>query len=294
MSDVTPLVSVLIISKEDRGLLDTLQSVAQLGTKMQYEVVVVDASQGSLDDIWHDFPWVRWIPFTPLPRKQISIPEQRNAAVKASRGEIVVFIDASCIPGDAWLDTLVGPIVHTGESVVTGRTVSRGGSTIHDIGGRKLDEAKYVLECGTGNLAFRREVFLDVGGFDCRFDYGSDVDFAWRVVDAGYKIRYVPEARVAHDWGNATTNVRRAFLYGAARVRLYRKHPRRLVHYGLRDTYVLAYMIYIIGLPLTIVFWPYPFLILPVLIRNWSRRPFGVLSMHLIYAAGALYELVRL
>jgi GT2 family glycosyltransferase len=59
-----------------------------------------------------------------------------------------------------------------------------------------------------------------VGGFDESFDYGSDIDFSWRLRDAGVRLRSVPEARVEHDWGSHSRQLRRAFRYGQARRQL--------------------------------------------------------------------------
>ena len=45
----------------------------------------------------------------------------------------------------------------------------------------------------------RRSVLLNCGGFDSRyFMYEEDVEFSIRVISAGYRIRYVPEALVYH------------------------------------------------------------------------------------------------
>ena len=62
-------------------------------------------------------------------------------------------------------------------------------------------EGHYLRECPTGNIAFHREAFDAIGGFDESFAFGSDIDFSWRLVDAGYRIRTVPDAVVRHDWG---------------------------------------------------------------------------------------------
>ena len=40
--------------------------------------------------------------------------------------------------------------------------------------------SKYLAQCATINLAFRREVFHAIDGFDEGFAYGSDLDFSWR------------------------------------------------------------------------------------------------------------------
>lgn len=48
-------------------------------------------------------------------------------------------------------------------------------------------------------FAVRREVFMQVSGFDERiFMYGEDVDLSWRIRAKGYTLRYVPQAVVEH------------------------------------------------------------------------------------------------
>jgi GT2 family glycosyltransferase len=72
------------------------------------------------------------------------------------------------------------------------------------IGYRKMDGAAYQtaypLEYATGcALLIRREVFEEVQGFDSEFgNYMEDYDFTYRVRAAGFKMGYVPEARVRH------------------------------------------------------------------------------------------------
>lgn len=54
--------------------------------------------------------------------------------------------------------------------------------------------------CSAAAMLIRREAFEEVGGFDDRFFlYCEDVDFSWRLVSKGWKLRYVPAARVRHD-----------------------------------------------------------------------------------------------
>ena len=120
------------------------------------------------------------------------------------------------------------------------------------------------------------------------------LDFSWRAADLGYKVRYIPTALVAHDWGTATEDTKRAYRYGVARARLYKKHPNRWRRLLGPDITALIYPVYLLGLPLTFWFWPYPLLILIPLVKNGRRQPLTVLKKHLVYAAGELRELVRL
>lgn len=54
--------------------------------------------------------------------------------------------------------------------------------------------------CSGAALLLRRCAFEAVGGFDEQlFLYGEDVDLSWRLRAAGWKLRYLPSARVVHD-----------------------------------------------------------------------------------------------
>lgn len=286
-----PLISIVIINKNDRALEATLRACLAMRTSLRYEVVVIDASEGKLDYVADKFPEVEWVAFPPLKHKTISIPEQRNLGVRTAHGEIIVFIDANCLPEPRWLRQLVSPILKQGESIVAGATVSQKKATTHDQVYKENQSKQYLSECPTINLAFSRELYDRIGGFDERFDYGSDVDFSWRVIDAGYKVRYQPSAVISHDWGNRTQELRRSFLYGKARARLYLKH-RKIKRLLLSDYVLVIYPLYLLGLPLTLV-WPwYPLLLIVPAIKNGRKKPLATISDHLAYAVGALDEVI--
>jgi N-acetylglucosaminyl-diphospho-decaprenol L-rhamnosyltransferase len=48
-------------------------------------------------------------------------------------------------------------------------------------------------------MLVRRKAFEELGGFDeAYFMYGEDVDLCWRAHRAGWKVAYVPDARITH------------------------------------------------------------------------------------------------
>jgi GT2 family glycosyltransferase len=54
------------------------------------------------------------------------------------------------------------------------------------------------------NMSFRRALVVGLGGFDERYTANAfrwETDFSLRVIRAGYRIRYDPEARVVHHYG---------------------------------------------------------------------------------------------
>jgi glycosyltransferase involved in cell wall biosynthesis len=288
------MISIVIISKDEEGLDGTLASVSRQATALseRCEIIAVDASCGRLDHIWwRHKACVRWLPFRPPPGVTVSIPHQRNVGVRSALGEIIVFIDAGCVPEVGWLARLTAPL-YDGEDVTAGLTL---GTSAH-IGLYWVPtfvdlDHRYLGSAGGANLAFRHGAFDAVGEFDEQFEYGEDTDFTWRLADAGYRIRYVPEAVIRHDFGTWRRQLRRSYVYGKSRGRLYAKHPSRLRHVLREEPGVVAYPVFLLGLPLTLVFSFYPALLLVALWRNRSRGGMRVVINNLVFGVGVLAEL---
>jgi GT2 family glycosyltransferase len=290
------VISVVLISKDEPGLDGTLTAVAAQAraTGESFEIVVVDASAKRLDWIRqrHEAE-VQWVDFQRPPGVTVSIPHQRNAGVRAAHGETIVFTDAGCQPEAGWLEQLISPLGE-GENVAAGIALGTSDAGPYELAVRRAHTDQYLTECPTINLAFRREAFDAVGGFDETFAYGSDVDFSWRLIAAGYRIRSVPTAIVRHDWGTWRRQLRRSYMYGKARARLYRKHRPGLMHVLRNDPIVVVYPVFLLGLPLTLVFPLYPALLLIPAWRNRSEGAARALIDHLVFGAGVLKEIVSL
>ena len=284
------MISVVIISKDEADLDDTLTSVtAQVSSLTEPgEIIVVDASSRRLDYIRERHKAsVRWLDFTQPSGVRVTIPHQRNAGVRAACGDIIVFTDAGCLPCEKWLARLVA-LLREGENVAAGISADKREQGRYELTPEELVKDDYVRESPTLNLAFHRAVFDAVGDFDESFTYGSDVDFCWRVNDMGYRIRRVPDAIVKHDWGTPRRQRRRSYIYGKARAHLYLKHKRRRKFILKDDPVVVVYPLFILGLPLTLIFPLYPLLLLIPAWRNRSRGVVPTLVDHLLYGAGAL------
>jgi glycosyltransferase involved in cell wall biosynthesis len=288
------MISVVIISKDEPSLDDTLTDVAdQLASSAEYgEIVVIDASDGRLDHIRRKHEnAVRWVDFRPPAGVRVSIPHQRNVGVREAKGDIIVFTDAGCLPRPGWLDRLVAPLL-AGESATAGVSQGAAGQVLYELPPDQADEATYLREAPTLNFAFQRAAFDAVGDFDESFAYGSDVDFTWRLNDMGYRIRRVPDAIIQHDYGTPQRQRRRSYMYGKARARLYVKHRARRRNVLRDDPIAVVYPLFLIGLPLTLVFPPY---LLLLLIPAWRNRSLGMAQVvvdHLWFGAGVLAELV--
>lgn len=285
------MISIVVISKDEpslAGTLDALQAQATASDEPA-EIIVVDASGGRLDDVRRAHPGVEWLDFTAPGDVRISIPHQRNAGIERARGEVIVFTDAGCGLSEAWLTRLTAPILAGEELVTAGPARSADPANEpypHEV--RRVSESQYLDRAPTINFAFERSVISTVGPFDERFAYGSDIDFSWRLLDHGIQIRAVADASVTVDWGTPRRRRSRAYQYGQAKARLYLKHGSRRRRLLRDDPITVIYALFILGLPLTLAFPPYPLLLVVPAARAKEERPSDVLADHLLHGLGVL------
>jgi GT2 family glycosyltransferase len=288
-------VSLVIVNKNERLLSETLDALKPSFGHTLDEVLVVDASSKALDDIRVSHEWARWIDYTQPPGLRITIAHQRNLGVQEATGDIIVFTDSGCLPEDGWLERLLAPIVDDGEYVSCGPARAIGKSVyskVHSSGGEV--DVDYVPMAATINLAFRREAFQAIEGFDESFGSAEDLDFTWRLTDCGYRLRWVQDAVVGHDFGTPTRQIRRAFFYGKGECRLLRKHPHRIGEAAKQNSVPVFYGLFLLGLPLTLKWRWYPLILLwPVWRHRNEEVRWLVLLDHLVMGAGVLHELVR-
>ncbi len=285
------MISVVIILKNDLGVVDTIKGLNGQDFKGKFEIIVVDRSTIKYPII-NSKVSLRWIDFD-AKGKRYTIPEQRNEGIRQSKGEIVVFIDASCVPNNNWLSEIIKPIKEEGEKIVMGKTGSVGGATLNDLYHERISKIRYIDEAPTINLAITKDIFETVGLFDSSLEYGSDADFTWRAGYKGIKVRYYPKAYVAHNWGDHKDETKRAFLYGKGRMRILIKHWDKKWKnlYGV-DVEAIVYPVFILITPLLII---YPKLLIIygfLLLKNIREpKPVEIIIKHIIYGWGVLVEL---
>jgi GT2 family glycosyltransferase len=128
----------------------------------------------------------------------------RNVGIRATHGEVIALVDADCTVDAGWLEELVPALANPRVGIAGGRILAAGqangierfGETIHDAySAVHMWHPPYVI---TMNWAARRSLLEEVGAFDEGLLRGSDVDFSYRTVAAGYELRYCPDAVVYH------------------------------------------------------------------------------------------------
>lgn len=234
----SPRVSVVVCAYNAERTMEQCLASLEVLNYPDYEVIVVN--DGSIDrtlEISERFPYCRIIS-----QPNLGLSAARNVGAEAATGEIVAYTDSDCVADPDWLAYLVAKMVSSDLAACGGPNfpppedslvpaavaVSPGGPT-HVL--LEDEVAEHIAGC---NMAFRRDVLLDLGGFDPLYRAaGDDVDICWRFQDAGYTIGFAPAATVWHFRRN-TVN---AYLgqqrgYGKAEALVYGKHPFRFNLFG--------------------------------------------------------------
>lgn len=295
---MTAQISVVLLSKDEWQLERSLEILKPQCALLGAECLVVDASEHRLDEIRDRHPWVRWYAYQGPFWRRSTIPHQRNVGVRLAEGNIIVFCDAGGEPSEYWLSSIVAPIQAGSAAYVCGPIHSIGVSNYTAI--NEVADGAIVESPPTANVAFTREVFEMVDGFDQRYYYGSDVDFAYRLILRGLHCINVKAAQMGMSWGPVSTSMKRAWRYGRAWPRAFKFQPGRRSLLIQHSPERLVYSGWILGLIPTIIssviiaWWIailYAFVPVALLVKNFrAASPWRVVFVHLVEGAAGLFE----
>ena len=204
-----PTVGVVVVTHQRRDLLiRTLDALAaQTYPRHLVDVVVVDngTSDGTSEVLARADVRV-------LREQTNSRPAAaRNRAAALVRGDVLAFTDDDCRPTPTWLENLVAGF-GSGIGLVQGRTIADPDGLLLPLSRTQWTPAEFGLY-ETCNIAYLRETFEAVGGFDEDFadevaaalgprhaalPFGEDTDLGWRVRRTGAASRFCSTAVVHH------------------------------------------------------------------------------------------------
>lgn len=205
----------------------------------------------------------------------------RNKAWRASKSDICVFTDGDCVPEPNWLENLLKPF--------TDPKVGAAGGTYKTLNNQSLLARFIGLEIswkyrnitgeidahGSYNLAVRRSILEEIGGYDESFrkPSGEDWDLTYKISNK-YKMIFVPTAVVGHYHPeDFIWYMRNQSMRAYDRVKLYNVHQNK----RSKDVYTPATVKY--QILLSGAFVPSLLFLLPVFTSSFSIIPLGIAAI---------------
>ena len=218
---------------------ELLESLCHQEVK-DFEVVIVeDGSKKPCKDVCDKYAGILDLHYY---FKENSGPGQsRNYGSERAKGDWLIVLDSDVVLPAGYLlsvdeglnsqiDAFGGPDASHPSFTPVQKAISYSMTSFFTTGGIRGGKGKKLDKFfpRSYNMGIRREVYLELGGFS-KMRFGEDIDFSYRIVEAGYKTALIPEAWV---WHKRRTDFRKFFrqVYnsGIARINLEKRHPGTL------------------------------------------------------------------
>ncbi len=162
----------------------------------------------------------------------------RNRGAAASQGTLLLFTDTDCVPVKQWVEAFVAvfsdPTVVgakgtylTQQPELTARFVQQEYQDRYD----RMEGQPQIDFVDTYSAAYRRDIFLQTGGFDTTFPTASveDQEFSFRLAGQGYRLVYVPQATVFHQHNRSfLAYAKRKYWIGYWKSLVTQRYPAKL------------------------------------------------------------------
>lgn len=205
-------VTIIIPVRDRPGMLrDLLGSlIVQDYPADEMEVIVVDGeSSPPLKELVAEFdaraPFrMRYIKI-PVDRGPVS---KRNLAAEEARGALLAFTDSDCRATPGWLAAITAPMSDPKVGFVSGPVTYKPEQTKTFFSKLTAETLVEHPTYPTANVCYRRDLFLEMGGFDDslgvrdflgRATECGDTDLAWRIRKAGWQNAFSQDALILHE-----------------------------------------------------------------------------------------------
>ena len=228
--------SIIIVNYNTKKLLgNCIASILKDKSKLSSEIIVIDncSTDGSADFVAQNFPQVNLL----LSEQNRGYSYACNLGLRQSKGDFICLLNADTEVETGALEKMMGFFQsHPGAGAVGPKVLNEDGTLqsscrnfpslfrtfceniflwesirpnrilgtfllrywMHD----KVREVDYVVGCC---IMVKREVLDDTGFLDeTFFMYSEEVDWCFRIRKAGWKIYFLPDAKIIHHKGKST------------------------------------------------------------------------------------------
>ncbi|MBN2054067.1 glycosyltransferase [bacterium] len=234
-----PTVSVVVVTYNGASYIENCLAALYEQDYPEFEVIVVDnaSKDGTADCVAATFPAIRLV----RNRANVGFAAANNQGIALANGAVIALLNQDTVVQPGWLRAMVRSLVRDPTLGVVGcKLLHADGVTLQHAGGimhanaltdhygagqpddGAFDEPRDVQYVTGAAVAFRAELVRRLGDLDENYQpaYFEELDFCLRVRNGGYRVRYLPEARVIHFESTASGKFSDVFFHRYHRNRL--------------------------------------------------------------------------
>lgn len=196
------MISIIIPVRTDPRITACLESLAKLlpVSNVTYEILLVDNNVTPQLQTLAEQYQVRYL-YESTPGSY----RARNMGMANARGDIFAFTDSDCTVAPDWLQQLVAALADETVSAVMG--LARGDDNnrvacyeqrMYQANIDRFVHQKNLKRIDTRNVAMRRKLYQQIGGFNVNLLYGGDMEYGARAHQAGSIIHFAQAMIVYH------------------------------------------------------------------------------------------------
>ncbi len=233
-----PVSVVITVKNEEKNILGLMNSL--MVQENPFEVIVIDSeSTDRTLEILNSFK-------TNFDMKIISKKctrgEGRNIGVKNSNYKFILFTDGDAVLDKNWIKEMRKSFLENYD-VIAGKTITIGNEKFLNLERVELYFKNYDVTYPSCNLAYRKELFESLGGFDERFITAEDIDLNYRALKSGAKFHYNENAIVYNKAReNLVSFIKQAFWNGYGRKQLSKKHGSLWKNYSFKRIFTRKHL----------------------------------------------------
>jgi succinoglycan biosynthesis protein ExoA len=266
---------VIPVRNEERFIADTLLSlINQEYPRNRFELLVVDgqSSDRTRDVVERIIRENHGVAISLLDNPGILSSSARNIGIRAARGKLISVIDGHVSIPDRFLFQNMERLKEANGALCLSRpapldvpglnggkpywlAIARKSWLGHSTKSFIYSKYEGFVDPMSAGFAYDRSVFDKVGYFDESFDAAEDVEFHYRLKQAGILAYTAPELLIySYPRESVAALFRQQIRYGEGRARLVKKHPEAFT----KETLVpVGVFLVTITAPFALLLWPY-------------------------------------
>lgn len=233
-----------------------------------------------------------------------SPPVKYNKIMPSIKSEIVGLVDGDANVDKDWLSRVVEPLQDPKVAGATGVILTANSNKLipriigYELQDRYEKMPREIKRAATMHIAYKKKIIEEIGGFNEKLKTGYDAEIGHRINNAGYKIIFVPDAKVWHNHRETLwAFFKQQYEYGKFAIIRYFKLPKMLKGDNVTSLWMISQPLFYAASLFLFVVWlfykfPWYLIFTPILLLFFSYV-FSALRLSLKYKdASAMFAIV--